>query len=1164
MASAFEHKTLTWLRSRFEQGDIPTGADFARLIDSCHNSLAHTDSIITGTLTVSGDITCMGSVNGTQSIVTNDPRVESLIASVDTLSTFITTNSASWNNTVTIDDITLDESLEYLYSKFQDGDTPTQEDFQLLINTSHNTYAHENTYLSDLLTVVRTNSAAWFSGDGSGGPDLTGLITTVSANSGDWSSHTDVTSLSADLESLSTAFQINSGDWLDNWTDIQSRAILYSSTSVISSGTTLGYDGNPNNVDPNLSLGETVLYNSDIGTLYVQSDGSMWRVESQGIWRQIDPSQESGVNSALTNIITYVQSRSAQWDLTESHHDAIIDIENTLNIFQAASAAWNDSSVLTSLESTVNTYSAEWFSDGNLQLESLTTTISTNSGDWSDHTDITDLQQLVDYTVEDVIQNELDIGSITGYVQSNSGAWLEKTDISSLTSIVSAYSAKWPVFESDIIDLYHLIADLDLSGDSNTSVYNTVNTYSGIWDSRSDITYLSTGLDSLTSTVSTNSASWSETTSTTSSSSGGAVGAFITEVTCGDNANVNNGIVEPLYDIDEIPVNSNQPLVSALVDTSDVRFYLQWEGPAEEWTGTPTVSGHEVPRTDTTAIGGNHARRFEGYIDFDLSAYTGTTATINYSYQGLEKSVDLEIAGGGPEIVNFEFISTPDHGQDHYKDGDTIEFVVMFNTTDVISYSLQGANDTASKTYTNESVTMNGVSATITAECDTTVTSITDLPVRIKAKNALGTETPNWYESIPTVPVLNGPVITNVTFGAYPGTQTELKDGDTVPVTFEFDTNNVNRVETSGNGNNSYASSNQTLNVTTASFSGAGTMTVDTSLENNAGGFERPIRAKARHSSQQFGNQHDSAEKLTVNNQKPTFSAASITYPSNQEAIKTTETATVNIVVNNEGDTAQATYTYTGNGRNELSIPDTSTYSADKVVTYANGTYNINSANYKLEVNRQENNNTASKTATVFIADALPTINITTNNGTDMRSGGEDGTTMQNYNVVIASDQRLIENPSIVAPVGTLSSGVSPNGSNTQFTTTIGIHDNNNRGTHTYTTLNAKNLAGQTQNTINSGSDYTIRGFVLRTLTVASQGWQVQATVAAVNYNKVEIDWEKKALTIQALLGDTTRPQSSTWSLDRLDPAPITVNILDSGATIASSNATSLTIEEKL
>ena len=896
MASAFEHKTLTWLRSRFEQGDIPTGADFARLIDSCHNSLAHTDSIITGTLTVSGDISCMGSVSGTQSIVTNDPRVESLIASVDTLSTFITTNSASWNNTVTIDDITLDESLEYLYSKFQDGDTPTQEDFQLLINTSHNTYAHENTYLSDLLTVVRTNSAAWFSGDGGGGPDLTGLITTVSANSGDWAAHTDVTSLTADVNSLTT------------------------------------------------------------------------------------------------------------------------------------------------------------------------------------------------------------------YVQGNTGNWLATTDVTSLTA----------------------------------------------------------DLDSLTSTVSTNSASWSETTSTTSSSSGGAVGAFITEVTCGDNANVNNGIVEPLYDIDEIPVNSNQPLVSALVDTSDVRFWLQWEGPADEWTGTPTVSGHEVPRTDTTAIGGNHARRFEGYIDFDLSAYTGTTTTINYSYQGLEKSVDLEIAGGGPEIVNFEFISTPDHGQDHYKDGDTIEFVVMFNTTDVISYSLQGANDTASKTYTNESVTMNGVSATITAECDTTVTSITDLPVRIKAKNALGTETPNWYESIPTVPVLNGPVITNVTFGAYPGTQTELKDGDTVPVTFEFDTNNVNRVEMSGNGNNNYASTNQTLNVTTATFSGASNMTVDTSLGNNTGGFDRSIRAKARHSSQQFGNQHDSVEKLTVNNQKPTFSAASITYPSNQEAIKTTETATVNIVVSNEGDTAQATYTYTGNGRNELSIPDTSTYSADKVVTYASGTYNINSANYKLEVNRQENNNTASKTATVFIADALPTINITTNNGTDMRSGGEDGTTMQNYNVVIASDQRLIENPSIVAPVGTLSSGVSPNGSNTQFTTTIGIHDNNTRGTHIYTTLNAKNLAGKTQNTINSGSDYTIRGFVLRTLTVASQGWQVQANVAAVNYNKVEIDWEKKALPTQATLGDTNRPQSNTWSLDQLTPAPITVNILDSGATFASSNATSLTIEEKL
>ena len=49
---SIEHKTLEYLKSRFEDGDRPTGEDFKHLLDSCHNTEQDTDVKITGSLTV--------------------------------------------------------------------------------------------------------------------------------------------------------------------------------------------------------------------------------------------------------------------------------------------------------------------------------------------------------------------------------------------------------------------------------------------------------------------------------------------------------------------------------------------------------------------------------------------------------------------------------------------------------------------------------------------------------------------------------------------------------------------------------------------------------------------------------------------------------------------------------------------------------------------------------------------------------------------------------------------------------------------------------------------------------------------------------------------------------------------------------------------------------
>ena len=653
-------------------------------------------------------------------------------------------------------------------------------------------------------------------------------------------------------------------------------------------------------------------------------------------------------------------------------------------------------------------------------------------------------------------------------------------------------------------------------------------------------------------TVSTNSSNWSD----TGSGGGSSAGAFVTNVTC-------DGIASVTEDTDEIRVNNERPVTHALVDTPNVTFHVQWEGPADEWTGTPTLSGQEIARADTTAIGGSYARRFEGTITLDLTQYVGSTRTVYYEYQGLTKSIELNIAGGGPEIQKIEFISSYPHGQDHYKSGDSIQFVVEFNTSDVSTVKLDGGNDTATRTYDHFNVSMNGVSAIITAECETNLTTITSVPVKIKAKNALGTETENWFESSDTVPVLVGPVVTNVTYGAYPGTQTELKDNDTMSATFEFDTENVNQLNLDGSGSDTYASSDETKTVTTTSFSATTSITIDTRLENNSGGFLRPVRVRARNVSQQFGTWHVSSEQLRVNNQKPTFSTGTITYPTGQLAIKDSENAQVRIVVSNQG--TNPTYSYT-TPRNELSIINPGTYSETKFASRIAGIYNISNNNYQLTVTRVENDNTASKSMTVLIAQDAPTINITTNNGIRMRSGGNDNTSQQNYTVRITSSQRLAQAPTLSAPVGTLGN-FNYNFTSTTFDATIGVHDNDTKGTHTYTGLVATNLAGRTTTIISSGEDYVFGGFVTRTVPLQAFQSETQIDVLWTTYNKLVLNWSKdSAVSIRQPAGTTNQITDSWCVLDQttsnIGNKPITIKILDTSKTNAVSEDSTITIQE--
>ncbi len=545
---------------------------------------------------------------------------------------------------------------------------------------------------------------------------------------------------------------------------------------------------------------------------------------------------------------------------------------------------------------------------------------------------------------------------------------------------------------------------------------------------------------------------------------------FITNITN------NNGLIDKQYMPGTVP--SNYIISDVTVDDdSNLDVTIEWDGPDEGWMGDAYINGDIVPTNAISRIG--DTRRFRSTINVDLEG----TETITVSANGGTYQVPVTLLGGGPAITDVTFSALPTYGghqQAAFFDGDSVQITFTFDTEDVTSISLQGGNSTATSTINNQNITPTAVgdgtsTFTLTTTIDTSLSSITQVPVIISAKNSFGTEG-DTHTSVATIPVRQGPAITNVTFGSYPGSQTELKDNDTITATFEFDSNNVSQIQLASGSN--YASSSQTRSVMTTNLSATTTITIDTSVTSAQ---NQPVRARARASN--YGNYSNSTNTVVVNNVGPTYSGWSVSYPTNQSAIKEDELAVVRLTISNVGNSP--TYTYS-NPRNEITIPDTSVYSATKNTTgTSSGNYNISSNNFSVSVNRAENNKTTSYSNVVKIVDVLPSISISS--PSNMRSGGAENTSPQTYQITVTSNQQLDSFDLVATPgAGTLQGTWNGSNSNRTWRRNIQVSDSDSKGTHDWINLAALNLSNVTQTNISSGGTYTLAGFVPRTLTMSA------------------------------------------------------------------------------
>lgn len=547
---------------------------------------------------------------------------------------------------------------------------------------------------------------------------------------------------------------------------------------------------------------------------------------------------------------------------------------------------------------------------------------------------------------------------------------------------------------------------------------------------------------------------------------------FVTDITN------NNGLIQHTYVTGTVPADM---IVSAITvdDDSNLDITVEWDGPTDEWMGTATINDVAISLSDIERY--NNTRRFYATVNVDLSGAEEIVVAAN----GGTHTVDVTLLGQGPAITDVSFGPTPTHGgsqQAMFLDGDTVEITLTFDSEDVASISLDGGNDTATSSVNDMSVTPTAVgdgtsTFTFDATIDTSLNTTTDVPIKVSAKNSFGTEG-DEHTSSATVPVRQGPEITDVTFGSYPGSQTELKDNDTIQMTVTFDTNNISQVQLQSGG--SYASASQTKSVTPATLQATTTITIDTSVTTAQ---DQPVRIRARGGNNNYGNYVNSANTLKVNNAGATYSGLSVSYPTGQSALKGTETADVTLTISTVG--SSPTYTYSTPG-SQITIPDTSSYSETKTVTCTNpGVYNISSNNFSVSVNRAENDKTTSFSGVVKVVDTLPTISVSTPGS--MRSGGDENTSPQTYQVTVTSDQQLSSfDLQADANGGTLLGSWQGSNSNRTWTRNLQVSDADSKGTFTWQNLAAENLADVTQSTISSGSTYVLAGFVARTLTMSA------------------------------------------------------------------------------
>lgn len=403
-------------------------------------------------------------------------------------------------------------------------------------------------------------------------------------------------------------------------------------------------------------------------------------------------------------------------------------------------------------------------------------------------------------------------------------------------------------------------------------------------------------------------------------------------------------------------------------------------------------------------------------------------------------------------------------------------------------------------------------------------------------------------------------IISAIFTGGYPGIQTELKQGDTFDLQVTAN-KSFDRIVLTDSG----ISSGQNIDVTpglsaTVSVTIADRGNVAQQLAANIQVRDTLTGALSSDYSTDSTGSTDGINVLTLNNLYPTVNWGASTYPGVQQALKNSETTSTAITLSDLDSVL-----FDSNGTGQLDITNSTTIETPKIVTRLAGDYNISSANLRCVANRTANDASTTQSTIVQIANVAPTINVSVPYSR-LRSGGNNGTSPQDYSVSIISNQNLLNTPSMSTDSGGnrgTFQGAGFIGGPTTWNRTIRIDEtvSDEKGVFTFESLIATGLAGVIQNVINSGSSYELGGFVSRDVTFqAFQTISDSAGVEISDFSKIQAGlWEATNQQSIRYPTGTAPPQTNGYtSQQAVGSNPHNVEWLDTDAASTSSGVSRL------
>lgn len=310
-----------------------------------------------------------------------------------------------------------------------------------------------------------------------------------------------------------------------------------------------------------------------------------------------------------------------------------------------------------------------------------------------------------------------------------------------------------------------------------------------------------------------------------------------------------------------------------------------------------------------------------------------------------------------------------------------------------------------------------------------------------------------------------GPVISTATIGAYPGSQTEAKAGDVMPITGVVANGAVSiAVANSGaaaSGNIATFGANDSAGAGFKTF--AGTFTV----ANRTG--SQAVSLTAKNALGTDGAVKVSDNSITLNQAVPTISTVSVNYPNGQAALTIGDTAQVSATVTG-ADTVS--YSFSAAGQ-DASITDPEVYAVSKDVTLNNGTYFV-SNNYTVTATKASNGAVATRQGAIKIAEVAATATISIQGNPSRLRSSQAGNA---YTLRVQPNQELASEPVVVLAAGEFSGNWSFSGG--VYSRQVLIRDSDARGV-TAVDATLTNLANAESP---ANGSFTIGGFLERAIT---------------------------------------------------------------------------------